>query len=126
MRREVMHENVYPKTVLYSETCCKADRVLHLLRCHWIIDGSILINRSSERVHMMLNDVKIITDVKEYELGDDVQILLDRCWKSFETPKAAVKAWNEEHPDSPLGGSTPLKKVEELMWIGKANIYKRT
>ena len=77
-----------------------------------------------ERVHM--NDVKIITDVKEYELGDDVQILLDRCWKSFETPKAAVKAWNEEHPDSPLGGSTPLKKVEELMWIGKANIYKRT
>jgi len=121
-----MHENVYPKTVLYSKTCCKADRVLHLLRCHWIIDGSILINRSSERVHMMLNDVKIITDVKEYELGDDVQILLDRCWKSFETPKAAVKAWNEEHPDSPLGGSTPLKKVEELMWIGKANIYKRT
>ena len=113
-----MHENVHTKTVLYSETCCKADRVLHLLRCHWIIDGSILINRSSERVHMN------IEDIKNYELGDDIKVLLDNVWKSFETPKEAVKAWNEEHPDSPLGGSTPLKKVEELMWIGKASIIR--
>ena len=62
--------------------------------------------------------------VKNYELGDDIRVLIDNTWKSFETPKQAVKAWNEENPDAPLGGSTPLKKIQELMWIKKADIVK--
>ena len=71
-----------------------------------------------------MNYQEIEKVIKSYELGDDIRVLIDNTWKSFETPKQAVKAWNEENPDAPLGGSTPLKKIEELMWIEKADIVK--